>query len=101
LTRLPDSNPFSNIEIVSGTGAGIPAIEDCDLDAWLKGTRLRQLLEEMGLQQFCRWLNRASTGNAARIRREYAPFLELGEPVITTEAVYEIYRQSVMEQLAK
>lgn len=101
LTRLPRSNPFSNLEIVNGTGAGMPAVEDCELGYWLKGTRLRQLLEEMGLQQFCRWLNRSSAGNAARIRKEYAAFLELGEPVITAETVSEIYRQSVKEQLAR
>ena len=66
LRGLPNFNPFTNIESLNGSGAKVPSILDCGLDVWLTGTRLQQMQNEMGEQQFRRWLSANSSGNAAR-----------------------------------
>lgn len=101
LPHLPDFNPFTNVEIRNGSGANVPTIPDCGLDAWLTGTRLRQLQGKMGIQQFRRWLNANSTGNTARWLKRYSDFLQPdGENLVTAETIFETYRQSVKKQLA-
>jgi hypothetical protein len=101
LSRLPEFNPFTNIEICNGTGARVPTIPECGLDTWLTGTLLHQFQTEMGEQQFRRWLNVNSAGNAARYRKRYADFLQPdGDNLLTTETIFQTYRESVMKQLA-
>jgi hypothetical protein len=101
LSRLPEFNPFTNIEICNGTGARVPTIPECGLDTWLTGTLLHQFQTEMGEQQFRRWLNANSAGNAARYRKKYADFLQPeGDNLLTNETIFQTYRKSVMEQLA-
>jgi hypothetical protein len=101
LSRLPEFNPFTNIEIRNGTGANIPTIPECGLDTWLSGSMLRQLNLEMGEQQFRRWLSTNSTGNAARYMKRFAGFLQPeGDNLLTTETIFQTYRESVMKQLA-
>jgi hypothetical protein len=101
LKCLPEFNPFTNIEIVNGTGAKVPTIQECGLDTWLTGTRLRQLQSEMGMQQFYRWMNAYSNGNTARYLKKYADFLQPdGVNLVTAQTIYETYRESVIKQLA-
>ena len=101
LTGLPGFNPFANIEIANGSGAGVPTLAQSGFDVWLTGTRLRQIREEMGAQQFNRWLNVNSNGNGARYRRRYAQYLQPDfDGRITSETVFEIYQASMEEQLA-
>lgn len=101
LSRLPDFNPFTNIEIRNGTGARVPTIQECGLDKWLTGTRLHQLKEEMGEQHFSRWLNVNSLRNAARYRETYSDFLQPdGDNLVTAQTIFETYRESVIKQLA-
>lgn len=101
LPRLPEFNPFTRIEISNGTAARVPTIEERGLDTWLKGTQLRQLLDEMGLHQFRRWLNAHTNGNSARVRKQYAEFLQPeNDDRVTTKTVFETYRDSVKRQLA-
>ena len=101
LSRLPEYNPFTNIEICNGTGARVPTIQDCGLDAWLSGTRLRQVQDEMGAQQFRRWLNRNSSRNGARYLERYSDFLQPDiDGAVTSQTIFETYRQSVTRQLA-
>jgi hypothetical protein len=101
LAALPDYDPFKNLEIVNGTGAGIPTIEECGLDTWLAGMQLRKMRDDMGAQQFNRWLSKHSSGNAARLKRRYDRFLNPEfDGCITQRMVYEVYRQSVITQLA-
>ena len=101
LSRLPDFNPFTNIEICNGIGARLPTISECGLDMWLTGTHLRQLQNEMGQQQFVRWLSANSAGNAARYRKRYSDFLHPdNDNFVTTQTIFETYRESVMKQLA-
>jgi hypothetical protein len=101
LKRLPEFNPFTNIEIVNGTGAKVPTIQESGLAIWLGGTRLRQLRDEMGAQQFRRWINLQSNGNTARLLKTYAAFLEPEhDELVTAQTIYETYRQSVTKQLA-
>jgi hypothetical protein len=101
LFRLPEFNPFKRIEIANGSGAHVPTISEFGLDCWLTGTRLRELQQEMGRQQFNRWLSSHATGNATRWRKKYAAFLEpdAGNHV-TAETIFETYRASVIKQLA-
>jgi hypothetical protein len=101
LTNLPDFNPFTNVEVANGSGAGIPTIPECGLDAWLTGTRLRELREEMGAQQFNRWLNYNANGNGARYRKKYSPFLEPEfDGHFTAKTLFEVYCSSMEKQLA-
>ena len=101
LSRLPEFNPFTNIEISNGTGANVPTISECGFDTWLSGITLHRLRLEMGEQQFRRWLNVNSAGNAARYRKRYKDFLEPeGDNLLTTETIFQTYRESVMKQLA-
>jgi hypothetical protein len=101
LSSLPEYNPFTNIEISNGTGGTTPTIQDCGFDAWLAGTRLRQVQDTMGTQQFRRWLNKSSSRNGSRYREKYSDFLMPdGENLVTTQTIYEIYRESVIRQLA-
>lgn len=100
LQNLPDYNPFSRIEISRGTGARIPTLSECGLDCWLTGTRLRELQEEMGQQQFCRWLTKHSNGNSARWRKKYAQFLEPENNLaVTQKTIFRTYQESVKKQL--
>jgi hypothetical protein len=101
LSGLPDFNPFTNIEIVNGSAAGIPSLKECGLDTWLTGTRLRGLRDKMGIQQFNRWLNANSAGNGARYRKTYSTFLEPKfDGIVTSATLFEVYRDSVERQLA-
>jgi hypothetical protein len=101
MAHLPDYDPFTNIEIVNGSSAHVPTIKECGFDTWLTGTHLRQIQDEMGLQQFCRWLNANSRGNGARYRKKYSPFLGPGlDRRVTSDTLFEVYRESVTKQLA-
>lgn len=101
LAQLPQFDPFTNIEIVNGTGVKAPTVEECGLDTWLAGTRLAELHAEMGEQQFRRFLSRHSSGNAARIRKKYRDFLATGsDHPVTPATLRETFCKSVTEQLA-
>jgi hypothetical protein len=101
-SRLPEFNPFTNVEICNGTGARVPTIPECGLDKWLTGTRLRQLWDEMGEQQFHRWLSVNSVGNTARYRKRYSDFLHPDKDnLVSTQTIFEAYRESVKKQLAE
>jgi hypothetical protein len=101
LGRLPDYDPFTNIEILNGSAAHVPTIKECGFDTWITGTFLRERQDEMGLQQFRRWLNANSGGNGARYRKKYSPFLEPAyDARFTSDTLFEMYRESVEKQLA-
>ena len=101
IPRLPEFNPFNRLQIVAGENHVPPTVEEAGLSDWLTGTRISQLAHEMGMQQFRRWLNRVSGGNASRMLDKYARYLPCAdEDGITAERVYAIYRESTKQQLA-
>lgn len=101
LPRLPEFNPFTNVEIRNGSGARVPTIQERGLNTWLKGSHLRELLDKMGEQQFHRFLNANSSGNAKRYLTKYADFLQPdGDNLVTTGTLFETYRDSVVRQLS-
>lgn len=101
LAKLPDFDPFTNIEIVNGTASKVPTRNECGFDEWMKGTFLRQRQDEMGRQQFNRWLSVESSGNGPRYRKKYAAFLEPHvDDRLTTDTLFSAYRESVTKQLA-
>jgi hypothetical protein len=101
LRSLPDFNPFTNVLIANGSRVGAPTLAECGFDAWLTGTRLRELQDEMGTQQFNRWLNVNSEGNGARYRKKYSQFLQPEfDLCFTADTLFETYRDSVERQLA-
>lgn len=101
LAHLPDYDPFTNVEIINGSAAHVPTIKECGFDAWITGTFLRERKDEMGAQQFQRWLNANSKGNGARYRKKYAEFLEPRmDTRVTSETLFQTYRESVTKQLA-
>jgi hypothetical protein len=101
LSSLPTFDPFNNIEIRNGSGAKVPNIEECGLDMWLTGMRLREMRDEMGEQQFRRFLSKHSAGNQSRYQKRYADFLEPdGDNLLTSGTLFETYRDSVVKQLS-
>jgi hypothetical protein len=102
LANAPSHNPFEPLEIVRGEGGGIPTVEDCSGPTeWMTGMQMRQMIHEMGMQQYRAWLNKHSNGNAARIIERYRKFLPNDEAdVVSTELIYELFRESVIRQLA-
>jgi hypothetical protein len=100
LHRLPEYNPFEPIQIVTREHSRQPCIAERGMDEWLKGTRLKELADEMGMQKFYRWLNKHSGGNAARLMRTYSDYFESGSKQITGASIFETYRESVIKQLA-
>ena len=101
MSNLPEFDPFTNIEILNGTGASLPTLTECGLDMWLTGTALRARQDELGQQAFRRWLSANSSGNAARYLNRYCGFLQPDGPnLLTRETLVEIYRASVIKQLA-
>ena len=101
LSGLPDFDPFTNVVFLKHSDASIPTVSECSLDMWLAGTRLRELQQEMGEQQFHRFLNSHSMGNAARYRKRYRDFLVArGDTVLNSLILFEKFRESVTKQLA-
>lgn len=100
LGQLPDANPFANVEIALGKFARTPTLGECGLNTFAVGKLLREWRDEMGPQQFHRYLNKQSSGNAARYEKRYAPFLDPDDEPITGQTIYETYRESVKRQLA-
>ncbi len=99
LYRLPEYNPFEPIKIVTRDRSSQPSIAERGMDEWLKGTRLRELADEMGMQKFYRWLNKESGGNGSRIVRTYADYFASGSKQVTTASIFDTYRESVVRQL--
>ncbi|MGZ6423675.1 MAG: hypothetical protein ACXWSR_22290, partial [Bdellovibrionota bacterium] len=100
LSRAPEFNPFTVLEIIQGNNRVIPTIEEVGFSEWAIGTRIAQLATEMGMQQLRAYLNRHSPGNASRILKKYERFLTTADKEISTEGIYEIYRESTIKQLA-
>ena len=101
LAKLPNFDPFANIVITNGTAASVPTIRECRFETWITGTFLRERQDEMGRQQFNRWLNLYSKGNGARYRDTYSAFLDAGlDDRLTTDTLFAVYRESVTKQLA-
>ena len=101
LACAPNYNPFAPLEIVNGSGSKLPTVEECGgVKEWLCGMKLHELVREWGMQQLRAWLNRHSPGNAARIIERYRDFILRDDEALTTERIYEIYRDSVIRQLS-
>ena len=101
LSILPEFDPFTNIVFHEETGASTPTLGECSLDMWLAGTRLQQLQKLMGEQQFHRFLNSHSAGNAARYNKRYRDFLvPTGDAILNSQILFDKYRESVKKQLA-
>jgi hypothetical protein len=102
LANAPQYNPFAPLEIVNGSGAQLPSVEECSgVNEWLCGMQLRYLAKKWGMPFLRPWLNQHSPGNAARILDKYRKFLPSNnEQPITAERLYETYRESVIRQLS-
>jgi hypothetical protein len=101
LANLPAFDPFTNLEIVNGTAASVPTRNECGFDEWIKGMFLRERQEEMGRQQFNRWLNVESSGNGTRYRKKYGAFLDPSfDDRLTVDTLFAAYRESVTKRLA-
>ena len=99
LYRLPEYNPFEPLQLVTRDHSRQPCIAERGMDEWLKGTRLKELADEVGMQKFYRWLNKHSGGNASRIMRTYADYFASGSEQVTATSIFETYRESVIKQL--
>lgn len=100
LSNAASVNPFETIELFSNHHSN-PRIEDYDFSEWLIGMRLGHEFRERGMQNFRKWLNHHSNGNAARMIRRYAAFLAEDTTIsFTLEQLLNTYRESTIRQLA-
>jgi hypothetical protein len=98
--RLPDFNPFERLQIIGGEKCTQPTLKEDGFSNWVFGTRLAELADEMGMQQFRRWLNINCNGNASRTLKKYARYFAGAGEGISAQRIYEIYRESTRGQLA-
>jgi hypothetical protein len=98
LRRLPDFNPFDQLEFLAPGHAEL-SVEELGLERCAMACFIRDKVVSWGYHRTRSWLNRHAHRNADRLLTRYAPFLspEIG---ITAEGLFEIYRQSVSKQLA-
>jgi len=97
--RTADSfNPFHRLKIIEGC-----ALEPNPLnyrsDVYERGIRLRQLVEDEGLQRARFALNEQSQGNADRILKTVSDFIPSDGQGITAEELFERYQDSTRKQL--
>lgn len=96
--RLPDFDPFDNVEILAGRDQ-LPQREQFTFAQYEAGLRLREMQERDGLDYVRRYIKlHAST--PAREWETYAPFFSLGEAQLTEGQLFDFYRDSVVRQLA-
>jgi hypothetical protein len=99
--EAPNFNPFAPLEIVGGSTQTVPTLDDCEFIEWVVGTRLNELCQEWGMQQLRSTANRKTNGNASRLLKRYERFLpQLSGTILTTEKLFEIYRESITKQFA-
>ena len=97
-----DFNPFDRLELL-GKGRAEPRQQDYDFDTFCAGMYLRLLQETHGMQWTRQFIARGSKGQAARTLRRFADFLPADssdESLISEERLKEIYRTSVLKQIA-
>lgn len=95
-----DIDPFEMMELVSNFNA-VPRVEDYEFGEWLTGMRLHDEATSRGMQNFRRWVNQQSGGNAARMMKRYAAFMPgTCGSTLTKADILRIYRESTMRQLA-
>lgn len=101
LHRAPDYNPFQNLEIVSSGMLTLPTPEECNGIDYFTGLGMHYKAKEIGMQEFRKLLNRQSNGNSARTLQRYGQFFpdEIENP-ISSEEIFEVYRDSVRKQLS-
>ena len=95
-----DFDPFSAIRFIDGSSPRLPTVAECPGVARYTGLGLHAELSRLGMQKFRKQLNKACSGNAARILERYAAFLPKSERTFTLAELHEVYRQSTTEQLA-
>ena len=102
LPHLPDFNPFDVLEITGDTGTQLPTVRECEsVPEYLAGVELNRRVVEAGLQTTRRWLNKESNGNGARLLKRFHRFLPgSNTESITVQRIFDIYRTSVIDQLA-
>jgi len=102
LSHAPDFNPFDILEITGNTDTQLPTVNECDgVTEYLAGLQLNRMIMEQGAQTVKRWLNKQSKGNAARTLKRYHRFLPgSNDQSITVQRLFDIYRCSVIDQLA-
>lgn len=98
LKRAPEFNPFDKLEFLA-PGKVEPSIEKYDVEAWLKGKGLRQLIDTEGMHRARAFLNAHSGGHASRYFQTYREFLP-ADTGIDARRLFAVYQQSVAKQLA-
>jgi len=74
--------------------------DDYDFTKYFTGMHLRRLIEEQGFHRTKQLINRLTKRNASRVLRRYADFFPPDILMLTKEALFERYQQSVLEQMA-
>jgi hypothetical protein len=92
-------NPFEALRFV-GVGRPTPDPGSYDLPTYCTGMYLREFAERYGVHRLKQWLNERSKRNANRIIERFKDFLPEDGCLINSEGLFEIYRSSVMKQLA-
>lgn len=102
LHKAAEFNPFEIIEIFDSGAMRLPRVDECaTVSEYFKGLGMRQVAMEMGLQDFHVFLNKHTGGKASKQLERYAPFFVTDPDVrITSDYLYQQYRESTIRQLA-
>jgi len=101
LQNAPAFDPFTSLEIVTSGHVALPLPEECDGLEYYTGLGMFAESKRVGMQEFRKRLNKQTRGNGARTIERYRRFFPHGEDrPITSEQIYETYRQSTIAQLA-
>lgn len=98
LLRASEFDPFYALRLRPSTDKA-PELGEDDFSEWLAGTRLRQLLDEMGEQRLRHLINKHSRGNANRYFEGYAKYLSADGVSFTNEDLDALYKKSLAKQL--
>ena len=99
LRRLPEYDPFSNVEILPAEWTPVEKLTSNCVD--LAGERVRQLVQEQGIQRTRQLIQLRDPQNASRTLTRLDPFFQTEDegPGITRERLVELYRNGVSKQL--
>jgi hypothetical protein len=98
LKRSAEFNPFDKLDFLA-SGESEPSIERYDLNAFLFGKGLRQLIEAEGMHRARAFVNAHSGGHASRIFQTYREFLP-AESGLDARRLFLVYQESASKQLA-
>jgi hypothetical protein len=101
LRRVPDFNPFSGLRLISTNGVSeLPPPTEVGIRDWLAAKGLQELKKEMGgAQPAFAFVRKHGRGNGSRILDSLVPHLPKAERYLTSESLFQTYRDTTRKQV--